>query len=352
MVDPIDNSNANGFEDKIFKAAKLFTAIALLVGIVIVAADVFLLIFAGILLAIFLTSLAGWLARVSPLSYGWSVASVCLVLTAVIALGCWRMTPSIAEQFDQLTKQIPRSLEKIKSQVQRYSWAETILKEADPKKVMADRGDVVSRATGFVSGFLGGLASFVIILFIGIYGAAEPELYKRGVIHLIPQSRRQRLNSVLEEIGETLRWWLIGKLISMAIIGVLTTLGLWLMDVPLALILGTIAAIFTFVPNIGPVLSAIPAVLLGLIESPSQALYIGLLYIGIQTIESYVITPLIQRKTISLPPGLTLATQVLMGVLFGAMGVALATPLTAVALVATKRLYVEDTLGDHLPEPC
>ena len=125
----------------------------------------------------------------------------------------------------------------------------------------------------------------------------------------------------------------------------LTTIGLWLLDVPLALVLGLIAALFTFIPNIGPILSAIPAVLFGLTVSPQQALYVGLLYGGIQVVESYLLTPLVQRKTIELPPALTLAAQVLLGVTFGGLGVALAAPLTAVTVVGTRMLYVEDALG-------
>jgi predicted PurR-regulated permease PerM len=189
------------------------------------------------------------------------------------------------------------------------------------------------------------------MLFLGIYGAAEPQVYKRGFLHLIPLSSRDRVNSVLAEVGETLRWWLIGKFISMMVIGVLTMVGLWLMDVPLALILAIIAALLTFIPNVGPILSAIPAVLLGLMDGIGQAASIALLYVGIQTVESYVITPLIQRKTVLLPPALTLSSQVLMGVLFGGIGLALASPITAATVVAAKRLYVEDALGDTLEAP-
>jgi predicted PurR-regulated permease PerM len=183
----------------------------------------------------------------------------------------------------------------------------------------------------------------VIVLFIGVYAAVEPSIYRRGFLVLIPPQHRDRTGKVISEVVDTLRWWLIGKFISMTIIGVLTTVGLWIMGIPLALALGIIAAIFTFIPNIGPLLSAIPAVLLGLIDSPQQALYIAALYVGIQTVESYMITPLIQRKTVSLPPALTLSAQVLLGVIFGGLGVALATPMTAAALVLSRMLYVDDT---------
>lgn len=137
----------------------------------------------------------------------------------------------------------------------------------------------------------------------------------------------------------------------MAVIGVLTTLGLWLLGVPLALTLGILAALLEFIPNFGPILSAVPAVLLALMESPRLALWVILLYLGIQAAESYLITPLVQRRLASLPPVLVIVSQILGGVLFGFLGFALATPLLAFALVLVKRLYIEDRLGDSFEEP-
>lgn len=130
----------------------------------------------------------------------------------------------------------------------------------------------------------------------------------------------------------------------MAIIGACTAVGLWALGVPLALTLALLAAALTFVPNFGPILAAVPAVLLGLLESPTKALYVVLLYVGVQTVESYVLTPLIQKRTVSAPPALTILAQVLLGVLVGGLGVVLATPLTAVALVLARELYVRDVL--------
>lgn len=323
-------------------------ALVLTIAILAVAGEVLLLIFAGVLLAVLLGGLADWFARWSSLPYGWSLAAVGVLLAGGIALGIWQLAPSIAVQFDQLTTQMPRSVEKLKTQLQSYSWAQSLLEEVDPKRLAPDQRDILSRATGIVSGFLGAVVSLVVILFIGLYGAAEPDTYRNGLVALFPPARRERIGDVLREVIETLRWWLIGKFISMAIVGVLTAFGLWLLDVPLALILAFIAAVLTFIPNLGPILAAVPAILFGLLESPMQALYIAFLYLGIQTVESYVITPLIQRQTILVPPGLTLGTQVILGVLFGAIGVALATPLTAAGLVAAKRFYLEDVLGDVL----
>jgi predicted PurR-regulated permease PerM len=130
----------------------------------------------------------------------------------------------------------------------------------------------------------------------------------------------------------------------MVLVGVLTTVGLWWLDVPLALTFGLLAAALTFIPNFGPVLSVVPPALLALADDPTRALYVAVLYLAIQTIESYAVTPLIQRRTVSMPPALTIMSQIVLGVLVGAIGVAVATPLTAAAMTMVRMLYVEDLL--------
>ena len=341
---------ANGSDSKLIRTVKFAVVAAVLAGILFIAGEILLLIFAGVLFGVFLAGLAAWVSGFSRLSHGWSLLVVCLILAVTIGATLSLIAPSIAEQFDELSTQLPRAVEKLQSEIRRYSWGDAMLEDAEPKKAMQNSSVVFSRATSVVSGLIGALTSLIIILFVGLYGAAEPGTYQKGFIFLVPRHRRRRAAEVIAEIGDTLQWWLIGKFISMAIIGVLTTVSLWLIGVPLALGLGTIAALLTFIPNIGPILSAVPAVLLGLMEGPLQAAYIAALYVAIQTVESYLITPLIQRRTISLPPGLTLSAQVLFGSLFGGIGVALATPITAAGLVAIKRFYVEDVLGDVLED--
>jgi predicted PurR-regulated permease PerM len=310
--------------------------------------DVYLLIFAGILVTIFLRSISDTLTRYTRISAGWSLGIVVLFLALLIAVTGYFAAPSVVEQSDTLVQKIPELMGKLQTQVENYSWGRSLLDETEPEKVLGKSRAIMSGIGGAFSGVLGWFTNFLIIFFIGLYGAMEPEVYKRGFLRLIPKPRRTRVAQVLSEINETLKWWLIGKFFGMAVIGVFTTIGLWLLGIPLALILGLIAAILTFIPNIGPILALAPALLFGLTVSPEQALYVALLYIGIQAVESYVLTPLVQRKTIELPPALTLATQVFLGVSLGGLGVALATPLTVVGVVATKMLYVEDGLDDPI----
>lgn len=342
------NAPSTNFKWKTLFSIRAVLTIVILLAALALAPEVFLLIFAGLLLSVFLMSTSNFIKEKTGVSYGISLALVCLTIIIAIAGGFYLMAPSIAEQTDQLTQTLPKSFEKIRTSLSEYSWAQPLMSEVNPENVLDGSGSTFSKATGAVSSVLGWITNLVIILFIGLYGAIEPGTYRRGLLHLIPQTKRDRASQVLSEVRETLGWWLIGKFFGMAVIGILTTVGLWFLDVPLALILGIIAALFTFIPNIGPILSAIPALLLALTISPQKALYVAILYFVIQFVESYLLTPLVQRKTVSLPPGLTLGAQVLLGVLFGALGVALATPLTAMGLVLTKMLYVEDILGDDL----
>ena len=186
---------------------------------------------------------------------------------------------------------------------------------------------------------------------MAIYLASEPRFYVRGFLRLFPENRRQRALEILKEIVDTLGWWLIGKFASMLFIGITTWIGLYFLGVPLSLSLGLIAGLLAFIPNFGPILSVIPAVLLAFIESPIKAVYVLALYIGVQVVESNIVTPYIERRTIELPPVLTISAQLALGILLGGIGLVLATPLLAATMVLVQTIYIEDVLGESLEEP-
>lgn len=330
----------------------IVTAIVLGLGLVWFAADVLLLVFAGILLAVLLRSLSGWLAERSPLSPGWALG---VVVLAILALSTWAgalLAPDIASQADQLAAQLPQAAAEARTSIAQYRWGELLLQQVPNADDLADnQSQVLATATGFFSTTLGALANIAIVLFIGLYLAAEPRVYTGGLLRLVPRSRRRRASAVLTTLGYTLRWWLIGRAFSMLVVGSVTALGLWLLGVPLALTLGLLAGLLDFIPNIGPIIAAVPGLLLALPGGPSQALYVVLLYLAIQTAEAYVITPLVERRAVLLPPVLTIVAQIVLGVAFGLLGLLLATPLMAVVLVLIKLLYVEDVLGDSLDVP-
>ncbi|MBZ5715707.1 AI-2E family transporter [Nannocystis pusilla] len=330
------------------------TAVAVALVFGWAALDLLLLVFAGLLVAQLLLGLVGLLRRSTGMPHGWALAAVCLALTGALILGALLLAPALSEQWSELVDSLPSSFEQARASLRGSSlgrWLGEAIPNPDVLKDMLARlaggSGVVRRVTGLFSTAFGALVSAVLVAFLGLFFAAQPQVYRDGLVRLIPPERRLRAQEVLGRVGETLRWWILGKAISMTLVAALSGLGLWLLGVPLALALGLIAGLLGFIPNFGPVLAVVPAALVALSQSAASAGYVLLLYGGIQLAESYVLTPLVQQRTISLPPGLILGTQVVLGGLLGALGLALSTPMLAAAVVMIDMLYVQDVLHDE-----
>ena len=325
--------------------AVLFLA---LVAAVVLAIDALLLLFACILFAVLLYELSAILCR----RFGWNrklaLVVVVLALLLIIGLGGWVMAPQIAEQSTELAQQIPQSLQRLRQMVENQPLLARIAADLpDAKQLIGSMQQFVPNAGIFFGGVLGALGNVAIIVFVGIYFALSPRQYKQGIVKLVPQGKRERAVQVMDDIGDTLARWLIGKSLSMLIVGAATAGGLTLLGVPLGLILGIIAGLLDFIPYIGPIMAGVPAVLIALSISPDLALYTVLLFLGIQTVEGYVLQPLVEARAVEMPPALTIVMQLVFGTLFGFAGIALATPLTAMLMVFVDKLYVEDILGDR-----
>jgi predicted PurR-regulated permease PerM len=256
--------------------------------------------------------------------------------------------PQVSVQVDELSTSLPKATDSLLGKIERYSWVKSLTRRTHDLGELLGRREALEQAGGVLSTTVGALGGFMVFLFVGLFGAFDPNPYRKGALYLLPPSRRDRVGQVLDEVVQILRQWMVGKFISMALVGTLTWIGLALLGIPLALTLTLLAALLTFVPNFGPILSAVPAILLAALQGPSKALYVALLYVGVQTVESYLVTPLVQKRTVSLPPALTIVAQVGMGMVAGGLGVVVATPLTAALLILVKRLYVEDVRGDSL----
>ena len=192
------------------------------------------------------------------------------------------------------------------------------------------------------------VAGLLLILMMSLYIGADPDTYRNGLLHLFPKRKRARMGEVLTAMAAILRKWLVTQLIAMVTIGVVSTIALLLLGVKAPFALGIIAALFEFVPTIGPVLSAVPAIAMGFLDSPEKALYVGLAYLVIQQLEGHLLIPMLMKGGMDLPPVLTIVTQGLMALLFGFLGLMIAVPLLAAVMVPIKMLYVEDALGDEI----
>ena len=341
------NDPSTAYARRVLQAVLIVSAVLLCLALGWLLADFLLLTFAGILLAVFLDGIAHWVHERTHVPAGFALAVAILALLGLAGLGGWLLAPKIGAQVDDLVQRLPQALERLRDALREIPWSERLLSLVrNPSNDFPGRRRLLGTIPGLFSNTFGVLAHAVIVTFLGLYLAVDPTRYRNGFLSLVLISRRPRAALLLAEITQTLRWWLLGRLASMSIVGVLATLGLSLLGIPLALTLGILAALLTFIPNLGPALSALPAVLLALLDGFLPAVYVVALYVGIQTVESYLITPLIEQRAVSLPPALILSAQVALGVVFGALGLILATPLTVAALVLVRRIYVEEILGD------
>lgn len=327
----------------------LFAALAVIVWL---SVDALLLIFSAVLLAILLDAASERVGTWLRLPRWAALGAVLATAAAAFGIAGWILAPQVNEQAHELLVTVPESLQRFQAWMEQHSFLRSLLRKVPARDEIGANASAVIKSAGLAfSGVLDVLGNTLIILFVGVYLAMQPGLYINAMIRLLPPEKRRRGRAVLQEIGMTLSQWLVGKLLSMVIVGVATATGLSLLDVPLALVLGVLAGLLDFIPYIGPVIAAVPAVLIAFSESPTLALYVVLLFTGLQLAEGYLLQPLVERKTVSLPPALTISMQVLLGSVFGMAGVALATPLTAAVMVLTVMLYVQDVLGDPVPTP-
>ncbi|PEN07008.1 AI-2E family transporter [Longimonas halophila] len=344
------DTNFDPYTKRVLIAGATVLGFVLLALILQRVASVLLLIFAGILLAVFLDSLTSLVQARIGLARGWCLGLVVLLLGLAFAASGWFAGPPINDQINRLGERIPSAIERIQATVAQYEWVRSfLLGPSGSGQGISFSGQAMSFVAGGITNTIGALASGLVVLIIGLYAAATPSVYIDGAIRLLPPARRSRGREVVRALGKALRWWLLGRIASMAIVGALTAVGLWIAGIPLAFVLGLIAALLSFVPYIGPIASVVPAALVALADSPNKVLYVLVIYWAVQLLESYLITPLIQERAVSLPPAVLISAQVIIGILAGAIGVLMATPLAVVLIVLIQMLYVADTLGDSVP---
>jgi len=347
------NGSERTFAERVLIVIGFVVLALLLLVLLYFTFDVLLLIFAAALLAVFLRGLAEALGVIVKLSEGWRVAIVSLALVVVAALSIVLLAPSVGDQITHLREALPESARSAANYISQFGWGRALVEQlpsVDEVMKGISASTFLTSVGGVFSSTVGTIGNFLIMVLLAVYFAAAPNFYLEGFVKLFPIPHRDRVREVLATIGTMLRWWLIGKAASMIFIGLLTWIGLSILGVPLAQTLGLIAGLLSFIPNFGPILSALPALLLAFIESPRSALYVGGLYILVQLIESNIVTPLIEKETVELPPALTIMFQLSLAVLVGGLGLVLATPLLAVIMVLVQMVYIEDVLGDRNTE--
>lgn len=307
-----------------------------------------LMLFGAIVVATVFRALADRILKLTKWSEGFSLAlSISLILGSIGAL-IVMFGQQIALQVDILRDTLPAAWRSFEARVGDIGLGDQL------KQIVQDARQSSGSFAGLSSAILSvgnGIAEMLVVLFGGIFLAAQPRFYRTGAIKLVPPGLRSVVAEAMDESEDALRLWLKGQLIAMVAVGTLTGTALWALGLPSALVLGLLAGFLEFVPFIGPIVAAVPAVLLALAVSPDLALWVALVYFAIQQFEGYLLTPLVQQYAVDLPSVVLLFSLVGLGMLFGTLGVLLAAPLTVVIYVLVKRLYVIETLRTPTPIP-
>lgn len=366
------------------------------------AHSILFLIFLGVLLGLALSSGADRMGRWG-VPRGVGVSAIVLGLLGLVVLGGAIVWPTVRDQGERLAEEVPQALEDFGRWLDegepgirnlfregiRGDESEEEDEEAEAEEPGADGDDdagqeplpdtlqaqeedpdeeeataevIRSRLAGQIGGlgerfvgFLGSttavMAGILLILFVAIYFAASPETYRKGVLALVPPRKRSVAEEVMAESALLLRRWLVAQVISMVVIGTCTTVILLLFGVPGALALGIFAGLMEFIPIVGPIIAAIPAIAMAFTVSPQTGLYVALAYLVLQQLEAQILIPLLMKKGIDLPPVLTVSIQSLMAIVFGFVGLLVAVPLVAAVLLAVKILYVREVLGQEVELP-
>lgn len=366
-----------------------FAVLLMICGFLLIgyAIQFFLLIFGAILFGVMLRAGTNFLKEKANVPDGLGVAISTVVYIGIIVGIIILIIPRVSEQVQEMRETIPEAVEGLREDLRQYEWGRVLIEnieggsvekpeegeqanqeeeqgqqgeeqrqegEGDSEKggggLLPGGGEWMNKATGFFASTLGVVADFLILLVIGIFFAVSPRLYVQGVVVLVSPKSRPRLEEVMYQLYHVLRSWLLGKLLAMLFVGIASGVALWALGVPMAFALGFIAFLLDFIPTIGPVLAAIPAILIAFLEGPTIALWVAILYFVIQSIESYVLVPIIYKKTVAISPVITLGSLVLFGILAGPLGIILATPLVAALQVIIKELYIKDYLEADLSE--
>jgi predicted PurR-regulated permease PerM len=326
-------------------------------------ASALFLIFAGVLLGVALTAIVNLLGRFTQAPHWLRLTAICLVLLAMLAGVLFYGGTTIADQATALSGTIKSQVVNVKNFLERYgvdtsyldignlTAAAATAPEGDKQAtaqhnlpsagtIASSGGAILSQTWKIVLGTVGAVGNFFIVLFLGLCFAAQPSVYRNGLIAVAPRRLGRDVAVVVDRIGETLQRWLMAQLITMFVVFLITWLGLTIIGVPSSFILGVQAGLLTFIPTVGALVGGLIVVLASLASGTFAALSAFVLFLGVHALESYILTPMLQRQALEIPPATLFAFQILLGVIFGVWGLALALPLIAVVKVTME--YVRE----------
>lgn len=309
-------------------------------------ADVVVLAFGAVVVAVLLRAIADPIRDRTGLGDGPSLAVACLVVLGLAGLAAWLFGSMLVGQLSDLSGRIPANMAEVRNIVSTWPLGALLVRGLDEaNQLHLQFHSLAGRLGGYAMSAIGAAANTGLVIFTGFFIALDPRGARDAALMILPHRPRQALAPALDASGRALRLWLLGVLVEMAFVGVLTGLGAWWIGLPSPLALGVIAAILDFIPIVGPIVSVFPGLLVAVPMGPTTVLWTLAMYVAVQQLEGNVLYPFIQRRAVNLPPALSLLALLVFGVLFGPVGVVLATPLLVVLLTLTKILYLRNVLG-------
>ena len=329
----------DSFSKRLFTTVAAVTAVILAALLLWIGRVIFLLLFAAVIGAILLFAVSQTIAQRLRLPRGLALVIFLALLFGVATLVFFLEGPNVLQQFAQLQSDLPIAFHRILAEAQATTWGRWLLAQSpDTAQLATGARFALTRIGGIVLTSVTAIAGLAITLLLSLYLAAEPLLYYRGLRRLVPDSLRPTLDACVASVRKALLWWILAKLLSMTFVGLFIGVGLWLIGVPLPGLLALIAALLTFVPNVGPLIALVPAVLLGLANSPMTGLLTLVGFAVVFLLGGYFVTPLLERNLVRLPPALTLLLQLLLAAIAGPIGVALAAPIAAAVIAICNTL--------------
>src|SRR5699024_3404099 len=316
------DQNLASFSRRVLIVVVITLSAALLLWLLGYVFKVLLFVLAAILMAAFFRGVAGWIRRYTKLPMTGALSLALLGMMVLVFMANWLLAPQVVSQANNLVDQLPSAIENARQYLEAHWWGQQLISRIpeDPHQFVKTHSAWAQETFGVLSSTFGVLADVYIVALIGLFFMFNPVPYVNGLVALVPVSTQGRAREVIREVYTILQRWLMGKLLSMLVVSILTAIGLWLLGMPLVLFLSFLAGILAFIPNFGPILAIIPAILVALMEGPSMVLYVMGLYILVQAIESNLITPFIQREMVYLPLAMIVIAQVVLGILVGGLG--------------------------------
>lgn len=316
------------------RRAAVWLGMACAIGLVVLLVQPLLIVFAGLVFAAMLDGGVRLLGRVLPIGRGWRLLIVCLLTIAFLATTFYVAGVQITEQVMQLRSTVEVQAGRLFALLSKQG---LMPGASDVSGIARQALSSVGRVTTWVGTAIGAITTMFMIMVIGLFVAMDPRVYDRGLQWMVPQDNRREFAITIREMGRTLRRLLAGRLIGMVVEGVFVGVALAIVGVPMSLILGILTGLLAFIPNIGAFVSGALTIAVGFSAGMHTGFAAIAVYFAVQMIDGYVVIPMVAKRTIDLPPALTLGTQIMTGALFGILGLALADPMTALIKTAMER---------------